>query len=132
MKWWNEIQYNWRWWLTPRIRYAVITAVPSTENEMNCSDEFLVKRPFCTGFGPEGNIVESLFCIMQDFKREDEHFRARLPVFFLGEILIVNRNGREIAGRGRKPSKWGVECAYFWTLRGARRRFAQLLKEKEQ
>ena len=32
----------------------------------------------------------------------------RRPVWTLGEILILNADGREVAGLGRKPSKWSV------------------------
>ncbi len=37
----------------------------------------------------------------------------RVEVFTLGEILIVDDSGREFAGKGRKPSKWGVGFEYF-------------------
>jgi hypothetical protein len=32
----------------------------------------------------------------------------RRPVFQVGEILVLNEDGREAAGHGRKPSKWDV------------------------
>lgn len=33
----------------------------------------------------------------------------RMPVFALGEILVLDGEGREIGGRGRKPNKWDVD-----------------------
>lgn len=41
---------------------------------------------------------------------------GRTEVFSLGEILIVNSDGREIGGNGRKPSKWNVSAEYFLTV----------------
>lgn len=35
------------------------------------------------------------------------------PVFVLGEILVLDTDGREFAGSGRKPSKWSVTVEYF-------------------
>ena len=37
----------------------------------------------------------------------------RQPVFGLEEILILDMDGREVSGRGRKPGKWGVEIEEF-------------------
>lgn len=33
-------------------------------------------------------------------------------VFALGEVLVVNPDGREPFGEGRKPGKWDVEAHY--------------------
>ncbi|RSN12842.1 hypothetical protein DMB42_11735 [Nonomuraea sp. WAC 01424] len=33
-------------------------------------------------------------------------------VFILGEVLVVNRDGREPFGGQRKPGKWDVEATY--------------------
>ena len=38
---------------------------------------------------------------------------VRAPVFVLGEILVLDTNGREVSGHGRKPSKWGVPVEMF-------------------
>lgn len=43
----------------------------------------------------------------------------RVPVFQEGEILIIDKSGREIAGLGRKPSKWAVEYEVFDNLEDA-------------
>lgn len=40
----------------------------------------------------------------------------RAPVFTLGEILLLDEDGREVDGPGRKPSKWGVSIQEFETL----------------
>ncbi len=42
-----------------------------------------------------------------------------VEVFHRGEILILDIDGREVAGRGRKPSKWDVEVETFQVLEEA-------------
>lgn len=37
----------------------------------------------------------------------------RQPVFTMGEILIVDDDGREVAGARRKPDKWDVDVEGF-------------------
>jgi len=37
----------------------------------------------------------------------------REPVFHVGEVLILDDNGREIPYPGRRPAKWDVECEKF-------------------
>lgn len=37
----------------------------------------------------------------------------RTPVFHVGEILIVDRDGREVSYPGRKSSKWDVTSEFF-------------------
>ena len=37
----------------------------------------------------------------------------RHQVFHLGEVLILDDDGRELPYPGRKPSKWSVECEEF-------------------
>lgn len=40
----------------------------------------------------------------------------RVPVFAMGEILVLDESGREIAGPMRKPSKWSVGVELFDTI----------------
>lgn len=42
-----------------------------------------------------------------------------VPVFVLGEVLLLGPDGRELTGRGRKPSKWSVEIRTFPTVEEA-------------
>ncbi len=42
--------------------------------------------------------------------------------FALGEILLLDENGREYAGEGRKPSKWYVDVETFDTIEKAIKR----------
>ncbi len=37
----------------------------------------------------------------------------RAHVFTIGEILILDSDGREVAGLGRKPEKWGIVVETF-------------------
>jgi len=39
--------------------------------------------------------------------------RLRVPVFHLGEILVLDGSGREVSGLGRKPGKWSVTIEEF-------------------
>ena len=52
----------------------------------------------------------------------------RAPVFTLGEILILDENGREMCGHLRKPSKWRVECKEFGSPEGAIQCATQLIE----
>lgn len=55
----------------------------------------------------------------------------RVPVFQEGEILIIDESGREIAGLGRKPSKWAVEYEVFDNLEDAIKKAHQILVAEE-
>ncbi len=37
----------------------------------------------------------------------------RMPVFCIGEILILDPDGREPHGHGRRPDKWDVDIEFF-------------------
>jgi hypothetical protein len=52
----------------------------------------------------------------------------RTPVFHLAEILIIDDlSGREVAGQGRRASKWDVRTEEFDTLEEAIERAAQVV-----
>ena len=61
------------------------------------------------------NIINLHIYIMNNINETDQ-VDVSLPVFSLGEILILDSCGREVAGRGRKPSKWIVNCQEFDNL----------------
>jgi hypothetical protein len=50
----------------------------------------------------------------------------RAPCFTLGEILILDGSGREVCGRGRKPSKWFIETEGFGTIEEAAARAIEI------
>lgn len=50
----------------------------------------------------------------------------RGTVFILGEILILDLDGREPHGHGRKPGKWGVTCEEFDDIESAIARSSKL------
>ena len=89
--------------------FAVITKVPKVR-EGNEYDQILVE-----GWDEDNEEV------IYHLPKEDVEYRAadtkyvnaKLPVFQLGEILILDNNGREVNGVGRKPSKWSVEYKTF-------------------
>ena len=43
----------------------------------------------------------------------------RTPVFYLGEIILLNEDGREVDGPQRKPDKWYVEIDVYTDLNEA-------------
>ncbi len=45
----------------------------------------------------------------------------RTPVFHRGEILVMDLEGREVGGLGRKPSKWYVTVKIVDTIQEAAR-----------
>ena len=51
----------------------------------------------------------------------------RSRVFIPGEILVLDDDGREVAGRGRKPGKWDVSIETFDTLEAAAARAAEVM-----
>jgi len=108
--------------MKPRVQYIVITKT----DKQDCYDEILVRKSVQLSICPEedGDWFEDQYFLanVEDIKQDALTIRAKLPTFELGEILIVNRSGREIAGKGRKSDKWYVEYETFWTLRAAIKR----------
>ena len=52
--------------------------------------------------------------------------------FERGEILVVDRDGREPFGEGRKPAKWDVDAEYVPTLAEARAIRERVLSEDQR
>jgi hypothetical protein len=95
--------------------FAVITKVPKVR-EGNEYDQILVE-------GYDKDNEEVIYHLPKEgveYRMVDTKFiNAKLPVFQLGEILILDKTGREAAGMGRKPSKWSVEVEEFNDLQEA-------------
>lgn len=95
----------------PEIRYAVITRVPEPGDRGNLATQLgqVFLDPQATGAGidtPPQSLGKALGNPMLEVY-------VLGPVFRLGELLIVNGDGREMAGGGRKPNKWDVDAEYF-------------------
>lgn len=128
-----EIRWNWRYWLTPPVRFAVITDVDE-EGEGNESHNLLVKRPRIkeTLYRPDGtqeHIMEPTWVMTENTRNDDEFLVIRTPVFQIGEVLLIGRTGREVVGAGRKPSKWFVEYETFWFRRSAIKRARKAIRD---
>lgn len=98
------------------MRYGVITHVPSTgEDGGNLALAFpmVEVEPMDQSNGWKGK-YELASRLMPALALS---FRA--PVFALGEILVLDDAGREVAGHGRKPNKWDVGCEEFDTIEAA-------------
>ena len=95
--------------------FAVITKVPKVR-EGNEYDQILVE-------GYDKDNEEVIYHYPKENKRysmfDTKFVNAKLPVFHLGEILILDHTGREVAGMCRKPSKWSVEVEEFNDLQEA-------------
>jgi len=127
-------------------KFAVITRVPAwdgIEREIgdddfdysnsggNLYDAFVIGLPcdedkfphsICEEIGGKEYLFVEIDAFSDQFlkkiKGDDEFKRLSIRVknFELGEILILDDYGREIGGRGRKPSKWFVEHKEFDSL----------------
>jgi len=96
-------------------KYQVITRIPDPEKGEtgNLYDEvpwWLVEG---TGEIKDGEWVPDR--VERDYSRGS----VRMPVFEIGEVLIVNDYGREIVGHGRKADKWDVDYEEFDTIEEA-------------
>jgi hypothetical protein len=107
--------------------FAVITKVPKVR-EGNEYDQILVE-------GWDEANEEVIYHLPKEDEKysmvETKYVNAKLPVFHLGELLILDHTGREVTGVGRKPSKWSVEVKEFITLDEAVQMAQEVLKEKE-
>jgi len=107
--WWNL-----KFYLCPSVRYAVITKV----DPRDLYDEYFCYKPMRVGTYADGSdMTEDCLCLSDGSSVDMQ--RAQLPVFSEGEILLINRHGREICGHGRKPSKWNPQYEIFWRLSDA-------------
>lgn len=81
------------------MRYQVITGVPDMNDvEKAVGNLAAVFELWGTDYvGRATHRINPLECLA-----------LRAPVFHVGEILIVNFDGREIGHLGRKASKWSV------------------------
>jgi len=87
----------------PTVRFAVITNVDEPETGGNMATalgSLYVTYDNNISYRPVG--MEAL--------------AFGLPVFTPGEILVLDTDGRELAGRGRKPSKWLVDYETFHSI----------------
>ncbi len=90
------------------IAYGVITEVPAPETGHNMAAAMPLYTVTDDGIQVEALTGEVGLIMLLNLRSE---------VFTLGEILILDDpHGREISGKGRKPSKWGVTCETFATI----------------
>lgn len=95
--------------------FAVITKVPefdgTEEGAGNLANDIIMSY--------KGKMYGDID-IKKGFEKEmNPEFWINSKVFHLGEILILDEYGREIAGIQRKPSKWYVEYKEFDNLEDA-------------
>ena len=103
--------------------FAVITKVPKP-GEGNEGHVVLVKD-----WDKDNEEQIYRFSTIEDFDNPNDYIEAKIPVFNLGEVLILNDSGREVAGMQRKPSKWSVEVEEFDNLDDAVKKAQEVLKE---
>lgn len=93
------------------VKFAVITDVPAPEDSGNLA------LPFCVLIEDEApdesNGYKGVYRKIGELIGIEGYLRLRTQVFTLGEVLLVNDDGREIVGHGRKPNKWSVGFETF-------------------
>lgn len=109
------------------MKYAVVTRVPPTTEAGNMAvalDIYVqVEEP-----GPGNDYRGKLESAIPYLGAAT--LALRRPVFALGEVLILDgEHGRELAGHGRKPSKWDVQVEYFDDARAACARGNQAIED---
>lgn len=87
------------------MRFAVITKTERSGNMASALGSVFFK----TKEGDETNDWRDEY----DYVPFDQALHLHTQVFWPGEILVLDGNGREIGGMGRKPSKWFVEVEEF-------------------
>lgn len=101
--------------------FSVITKVPKP-GQGNESHVVLVKA-----WDETNEECVFQFSTLEDFDKPNEFVNAKIPVFSLGEVLILDGSGREVVGMQRKPSKWSVETEEFDNLEDAITRSKEVL-----
>ena len=109
------------------LRFVVITGVPSPPHDGNLWDGMLMtdgKRVFVDAGDdfcklalrvilqePDGHDGWNTLFDSQTDKTPFPH--VQLPVFTVGELVVVDANGREVNGHGRKPRRWFVDFEVY-------------------
>jgi len=110
------------------IKYCVITKTKSNYLLGNHYDDIAIK------VWDDIN-KHDILAVGPDFTNKDYRDKLqiwiKLPVFYLGEILILDENYREIGGCERKPNKWMIEYEIFDSLEKAIDKSLQIKKENE-
>lgn len=109
--------------------YIVITRVPKDDEEGNLYDDFLVYRRRDERDDDDELVLTEPPASWWSDNTQEKPVPVRLQNFSLGEVLICDEYGREVAGRGRKPSKWYVETEKFDSLEAAVARAQAVLEE---
>jgi hypothetical protein len=103
------------------MKFGVITEVPPIENGGNLAVamDILVE----TGQPHESNDY------LGTYERVDfpTLLLLRRPVFNVGELLVLDDDGREIPYPARKPGKWSVTCEEFDTVQAAVNRVVEVM-----
>lgn len=95
------------------MKYGVITKVPPIENGGNLATamDILVETSQPTEQNDYLGTYERVgFPTVLSLRR---------PVFNVGEVLLLDDNGREIPYPQRKPAKWSVTCEEFDNVEAA-------------
>ena len=125
-------------------KFIVITKVPNALEEGNLADEmFFLKgntlyldvpekeeelKQGSVLFPPVAPVEITYMDLASKTKKIAFIDSIKGPVFVLGEILVVDESGREIGGKGRKPSKWWVEHETFNNVEDAVKRSQRSLE----
>ena len=97
--------------------FGVITHIERENDASGCYD-VMAQKDF-----------EGVWSTVAEFDAKKPYIQLHLPVFKLGEILILESEWkREVSGRCRSPRKWFVTCEEFEYLEEAIDRAKEVMK----
>jgi hypothetical protein len=95
------------------MKFQVVTKVPDPlESQGNLAAAFeiyVIDSPY-----PPGKAR-----LLTMYRGASSLVALRTPVFHVGEVLIVDEDGRELPYPGRKPSKWEVDVEEYDSVEAA-------------
>ena len=97
--------------------FCVITGVPTLPDDRNCADSFIYVKTDTKDSDEPQYFLECYHDV--DDAQMEISVECKVPVFQVGEVLILNDYGREIPYPGRKPSKWYVDYEMYDDLDAA-------------
>jgi hypothetical protein len=96
------------------IRFAVVTKTSEQDMALNLDVFIQTEQP-----RPENNYTAQHKRLANLLSDPNMVMALRAPVWYLGEIVILGPDGREMDGPERKPDKWYVDVEVFTDLEEA-------------
>ena len=113
--------------MTGKVHYQVITRVPDPDEDPTATGNLYDEVPLYRIEGT-GEMIGDEWT-PDRVERRYGSGSVLMPVFELGEIIIVNESGREAIGRGRKADKWDVSYEEFTDIEQAIARAREVIEQ---